>query len=220
MMPMPATTHRIHLTSLEQNQGNHANGPHVTSGAQDITLPSISFQLSSIYRPAVFDLPSHQLGPTVPSDEFVERTNADTSTSVDRATTPEPMRRGDDHAHKAYRERRAQRVLTLEERLRQAKEAHERSEAVQLERIDELRRELMSYKTKSEVLEGLLERERKERLEVDKRIGRLRWNRDSPHRLRSISPASSQPGIKSFTGSARSAERSRPPSKESDRDTG
>lgn len=216
VMPMPATVHRVNLTPLERNPGGHYHRPHVTSEAPDITLPSISLQFPSVPRPAIFDLPPHQFGPTGPSNEYVERSNSDTSTSVDRATTPEPLRRGDDHAHKVYRERRAQRVLTLEERLRQAKEAHEKSEAVQLERIDELRRELMSYKTKSEVLEGLLERERKERLEVEKRMGRLRWNQhSSPHR-RSISPASSQPGVKSLTGSARSTERSRSPSKEND----
>ncbi|CAH0027021.1 unnamed protein product [Clonostachys rhizophaga] len=77
------------------------------------------------------------------------------------------------HAQRASRQRRAARAMDLEEQLQRQDEEHEEGQREMNETINQLELELESAKAKSKLLEEMLERERKDRLEVEKQIGAM-----------------------------------------------
>ncbi|CAG9991067.1 unnamed protein product [Clonostachys byssicola] len=77
------------------------------------------------------------------------------------------------HAQRASRQRRAARAIDLEEQLQRQDEEHEEGQREMNETINQLELELESAKAKSKLLEEMLERERKDRLEVEKQIGAM-----------------------------------------------
>lgn len=63
--------------------------------------------------------------------------------------------------------------MDLEEQLQRQDEEHEEGQREMNETINQLELELESAKAKSKLLEEMLERERKDRLEVEKQIGAM-----------------------------------------------
>ncbi|EEY20275.1 predicted protein [Verticillium alfalfae VaMs.102] len=108
-------------------------------------------------------------------DAPVEQRDHDDSAPEDEANTTEPKRKSNNSSvPRASRERRAARVGDLEERLRHVKDVHEKDEAGRQERVHNLELELQAYKSKCEVLENLLERERKDRVDAERNLGKAR----------------------------------------------
>ncbi|EGY22093.1 uncharacterized protein VDAG_03533 [Verticillium dahliae VdLs.17] len=119
----------------------------------------------------------------------IEQRGHDDSALEDEPHTTKPKRKNDNGSvPRASRERRAARVGELEERLRHVKEVHEKDEAGRQKRLHNLKLELQAYKSKCEVLENLLQRERQDRVDVERNIGNAR------ERERSVGCSSSPSG--------------------------
>ncbi|KAF3347162.1 Chitinase 1 [Verticillium dahliae VDG2] len=96
--------------------------------------------------------------------------------------TPPTKRKAQNRAaQRAFRERRAARVGELEEQLDELKEAHDKKEAESKERIHELEMEVQSYKSRCDVLETMLERERQDRVKAETALDgqKRRWERQA-----------------------------------------
>lgn len=82
--------------------------------------------------------------------------------------TPPTKRKAQNRAaQRAFRERRAARVGELEEQIEEQREEHERTERDLRETVRTLELEVESFRSKCQVLESLLERERQERKRVE-----------------------------------------------------
>lgn len=89
--------------------------------------------------------------------------------------TPPTKRKAQNRAaQRAFRERRAARVGELEEQLQQEKEEHDRAAGEFKEKIRGLEMEVQSFRSRCLLLEGMLERERKERVRAEKEAEGLR----------------------------------------------
>lgn len=89
--------------------------------------------------------------------------------------TPPTKRKAQNRAaQRAFRERRAARVGELEEQLLQQKEEHDTTEGELKEKIRGLEMEVQSFRSRCLLLEGMLERERKERVRAEKEAEGLR----------------------------------------------
>ncbi|KAL2754785.1 hypothetical protein ACRALDRAFT_1064594 [Sodiomyces alcalophilus JCM 7366] len=113
--------------------------------------------------------------------------------------TPPTKRKAQNRAaQRAFRERRAARVNELEDQLDEQKEENERKEAEYKERICHLEMEVQSHKSRCEVLQNLLDQERKDRVKAETELDRVRRRLDSqgasgqfpPARRTSVHPAS------------------------------
>lgn len=92
--------------------------------------------------------------------------------------TPPTKRKAQNRAaQRAFRERRAARVNELEEQLEEQKEEHTKKETEYKERISHLEMEIQSHKSRCEVLQNLLDQERKDRVRAETELDsmRRRW---------------------------------------------
>ncbi|KAI2778162.1 hypothetical protein F4815DRAFT_248568 [Daldinia loculata] len=89
--------------------------------------------------------------------------------------TPPTKRKAQNRAaQRAFRERRAARVGELEEQLEEQKEEYERNQQQLTDQVQDLDAEVLSLRNRCVVLEGLLEKERKERIKVASELEDLR----------------------------------------------
>ncbi|ROT34569.1 hypothetical protein SODALDRAFT_382366 [Sodiomyces alkalinus F11] len=114
--------------------------------------------------------------------------------------TPPTKRKAQNRAaQRAFRERRAARVNELEGQLEEQQEAHDKKEAEYKERILQLEMEVQSHKSRCEVLQDLLDQERKDRVKAETQLDSIRRRWDSqddasghfPVLRRTLAPSSS-----------------------------
>ncbi|KAG7144224.1 hypothetical protein HYQ46_007029 [Verticillium longisporum] len=155
----PFTPQLAHASPYGRPTARHAHGG---TRHEFVYKTSSEGLVTSLSHPGALDAP-------------VEQRDQDDSTPEDEAIATEPKRKSDNGSvPRASRERRAARVGELEERLRRVKEVHEKDEAGRQERVHNLELELQAYKSKCEVLENLLERERKDRVDAERNLGNAR----------------------------------------------
>ncbi|KAK0383690.1 hypothetical protein NLU13_9601 [Sarocladium strictum] len=115
--------------------------------------------------------------------------------------TPPTKRKAQNRAaQRAFRERRAARVGELEEQLDQQKSESDQREATYKDTIRDLELEVQSFRSRCLLLENMLERERKERLQAETMLETLRRQPESRPVLRTGSL--SGPGYQSSYPSA------------------
>lgn len=94
--------------------------------------------------------------------------------------TPPTKRKAQNRAaQRAFRERRAARVGELEEQLDQQRSEQEQQETDYKEKIRDLELEVQSFRSRCVLLENMLERERKERLQAETQLETLRSQNES-----------------------------------------
>ena len=101
--------------------------------------------------------------------------------------TPPTKRKAQNRAaQRAFRERRAARVGELEEQLDQQKAENDQREATYKDTIRDLELEVQSFRSRCLLLENMLERERKERIQTETTLETLRRQADERPSLRTV----------------------------------
>ncbi|KAM0328820.1 hypothetical protein ACHAQA_005235 [Verticillium albo-atrum] len=135
--------------------------------------------MSSVVSPQSVDLP--KMAGSMTSKEWVIPPRPKPGRKPATDTPPTKRKAQNRAAQRAFRERRAARVGELEEQLDEIKEAHDKKEADSKDRIHELEMEVQSYKSRCDVLETMLERERQDRVKAETALDghKRRWERQA-----------------------------------------
>ncbi|KAH8177096.1 minimal binding motif of hap4 for binding to hap2/3/5 domain-containing protein [Sarocladium implicatum] len=111
--------------------------------------------------------------------------------------TPPTKRKAQNRAaQRAFRERRAARVGELEEQLDQQKAENDQREATYKDTIRDLELEVQSFRSRCLLLENMLEKERRERIQTETTLETLRRQADERPALRTVTlPEPSQTSL-------------------------
>jgi Hap4-like Hap2/3/5-binding protein len=166
--------------------------------------------MSSVMTPQPGELP--KIMGSMTSKEWVVPPRPKPGRKPATDTPPTKRKAQNRAAQRAFRERRAARVGELEEQLDQQKEDNDKKEQEYKDRIRDLEMELQSYKSRYEVLEGMLERERQDRVKAETDLEGFRRSSSRQNNFQSQSHSHSQsntppqlPSIASQLNSAHSS---------------